>query len=103
MATGKDSPPVKFPEDGALRGYFYVVRADERGDQAPTGVRKDVDFLHLRDFALYLSDPGPGKRVLDVGCFTGAMMVYCGLQGAEVYGQDLYQLRLDEQRIRILP
>ena len=87
--SNKSHPQVEYPPDGALRGYFYTVPADERGEHTPTGVWKNTDFLHLRDFALYLADLAPGRRVLDVGCFTGAMMVYCGLQGAEVYGQDL--------------
>jgi len=33
--------------------------------------------------------------ILDLGCADGAQMVYCGLQGATVYGQDLSQEQVD--------
>ena len=88
MAT-ENPIPVEYPADGALRGYFYVMQGDVRGDDIATGVWKNTDFLRLKDFALHLVNLEPGKRVLDVGCHDGAMMVYCGLQGATVYGQDL--------------
>lgn len=48
-----------------------------------------MDYLRLRDVVLHLVDPRPGLVVLNVGCSSGAMMVYCGLQGSTVYGQDL--------------
>lgn len=82
---------VEYPEDGWFRGYFYVLpEADVRGgSREAVGVWKDIDFLRLRDRALHAIDPQPGKVILDVGCADGASMVYCGLQGATVYGQDL--------------
>lgn len=85
-----NSAAIKYPADGAFRGYFYVFREDVlRGSHVPTGVWKKVDYLRLKDFALHLLNPSPGKVILDVGCNVGAIMVYCGLQGATVYGQDL--------------
>jgi 2-polyprenyl-3-methyl-5-hydroxy-6-metoxy-1,4-benzoquinol methylase len=91
-----------------LRGYFHETATDTRdfrlksGKAGPKKPWKNIDFLRLRDVALHLLDPRPGKRILDVGCANGPTMIYCGLQGAEVYGQDLdpvmvksanYQLR----------
>jgi SAM-dependent methyltransferase len=84
-------PPYRdgYPEDGWLRGYFVV--GDESGHvrQGPVRAWKNRDFLRLRDVALHLLDPRPGITILDVGCADGATMVYCGLQGAAVYGIDL--------------
>jgi len=78
------------PRDAWLGGYFKVERVDTNGPHAPCDVwRKNIDYLRLKDFALHLLEPGPGKNVLDIGCAGGATMVYCGLQGATVYGQDL--------------
>src|SRR5262249_43104848 len=59
------------------------------GDRRPKGAWKNIDFLRLRDVALHLLDPAPGKAILDLGCADGPTMVYCGLQGASIYGQDL--------------
>jgi len=90
--VASDSPTsLKDLEDGWLRGYFYILpEADViGGNRVPIGVKKDVDFLRLRDFALHLLNPLPGKVILDVGSADGTTMVYCGLQGATVYGQDL--------------
>jgi 2-polyprenyl-3-methyl-5-hydroxy-6-metoxy-1,4-benzoquinol methylase len=79
-----------YPEDGWLRGYFNTVEADRvDGSRTVTAWRKNVDFLRLRDVALHLLEPASGKVILDVGCADGATMVYCGLQGAIVHGQDL--------------
>lgn len=81
---------VDYPDNGWLRGYFTTDEADVIGGARSESVyRKNVDFLRLRDTALHALDPEPGKVILDVGCADGATMVYCGLQGAEVYGQDL--------------
>jgi len=86
-----DPGTTQYPEDGWLKGYFYVVPEAEvqGGSRVAVGVWKNVDFLRLRDCALHALDPKPGKVILDVGCGDGASMVYCGLQGATVYGQDL--------------
>lgn len=89
---GKLEPgTVQYPEDGWLRGYFYILpEAEVRGgSRQAVGVWKNLDFLRLRDRALHALSPQPGKVILDVGCADGASMVYCGLQGATVYGQDL--------------
>jgi 2-polyprenyl-3-methyl-5-hydroxy-6-metoxy-1,4-benzoquinol methylase len=75
-------------DDSWIRGYFETRPAsDVHGPKQ--GTWKNVDFLRLRDVALHLLDPKPGMSVLDLGCSNGATMVYCGLQGATVYGQDL--------------
>jgi SAM-dependent methyltransferase len=80
----------EYPEDGWLRGYFNMVGVDRLDNtEGATSWRKNVDFLRLRDVALHLLEPGPGKMILDLGCADGATMVYCGLQGATVHGQDL--------------
>ncbi len=78
-------------ENSDLRGYFAVLPEFDvqGGDRAPQGLWKNVDFLRLKDCALHVLDPGPGQVILDVGCAAGPQMVYCGLQGASVYGQDL--------------
>ncbi len=87
--TLKNPRGIVFPPDGTHRGYFFVMEGDLREGSVPTGVWKNIDFLRLKDFVLHLLDPKPGKLILDIGCHTGSMMVYCGLQGATVSGQDL--------------
>src|SRR4051812_9501680 len=80
---------VECPEHAWLRGYFVTSRNDRVRGRDSAGYWKNRDFLRLKDFALHLADPAAGKVVLDVGCSSGATMVYCGLQGATVFGQDL--------------
>lgn len=90
MSSHHHQTAVDAPEDGWLRGYFNTTEADKLdGSRVVTGWRKNVDFLRLRDAALHLLNPMPGQVILDVGCADGATMVYCGLQGAKMYGQDL--------------
>jgi 2-polyprenyl-3-methyl-5-hydroxy-6-metoxy-1,4-benzoquinol methylase len=80
---------LKYPADGWLRGYFTTDAVDVLGGaRTENAYYKNEDFLRLRDTALHALDPAPGMKILDVGCAGGANMVYCGLQGAEVYGQD---------------
>lgn len=81
--------------DEWLAGYFNGVEgADAGGGQVllrgdASRKWKNFDYLRLRDTALHLLSPGPGKRILDIGCANGPTMIYCGLQGAMVNGQDL--------------
>ncbi len=83
-------------DDSWLRGYFGIREADVKGGNGVlTGVWKNMDFLRLRDVALHILEPGPGKTILDIGCADGATMIYCGLQGARMYGQDLDASRVD--------
>jgi 2-polyprenyl-3-methyl-5-hydroxy-6-metoxy-1,4-benzoquinol methylase len=74
----------------AERGYFW---RDDQADRTGGGERgerwKNVDFLRLKDEPLFAIDPRPGLRILEVGCGGGPNLVYLGLQGATVYGQDL--------------
>lgn len=92
LAMYPPQPPIvvdRYPEDGALRGFFSL--GDESGHVTSVhrGAWKNVDYLRLRDAALHLINPRPGMTILDIGCGRGSMMVYCGLQGATVYGVDL--------------
>ena len=73
-----------------LRGYFPTgYEFDDNGELIASGLCKNIDYLRQRDAMLHLISPLSGRVVLDIGCSAGAMMVYAGLQGAEVYGQDL--------------
>jgi 2-polyprenyl-3-methyl-5-hydroxy-6-metoxy-1,4-benzoquinol methylase len=90
MAAIQAQPSEEQMSEDWLRGYFFVMDgSDVLGNTERKGVWKNVDFLRLRDVVLHLLDPRPGTSILDVGCAYGATMVYCGLQGATVYGQDL--------------
>jgi len=79
------------PNFGSERGLFWCESDADRaaGQKDRSGTWKNIDFLRLKDFALHIVDPKPGMTILDLGCSSGSQMVYCGLQGAEVYGQDL--------------
>jgi SAM-dependent methyltransferase len=72
-----------------LRGYFHLPREPGDPPRAMPKRWKNLDFMRLRDVGLQLVAPRPGSRILDVGCANGPTMIYCGLQGAEVFGQDL--------------
>jgi SAM-dependent methyltransferase len=104
MIDPQDSPPASepktevprvifrddYPEDGWLRGYFFVGDGSGHASAASKGgAWKNIDYMRLRDAALHRLNPRPGDRILDVGCADGATMVYCGLQGATMYGVDL--------------
>jgi SAM-dependent methyltransferase len=93
-ATSSDVPRAivrdEYPEDGWLRGYFFV--GDESGHirgGSQGRAWKNIDYMRLRDAGLHRLNPRPGDRILDVGCADGATMVYCGLQGATMHGVDL--------------
>lgn len=78
-----------------LRGYFTVHPGASKGAVRTTGVlQKNVDYLRLKDVAIHLLELAPGKQVLDLGCADGALMIYCGLQGATVSGVDLDPARV---------
>jgi 2-polyprenyl-3-methyl-5-hydroxy-6-metoxy-1,4-benzoquinol methylase len=79
-----------YPEDGWLKGYFYAKEEDLKGAADDlSGSYQDLGFIKHKDCILNLLDIGRGEKVLDVGCAHGAMMVYCGLLGAEIYGIDI--------------
>lgn len=81
---------TEYPENGWLRGYFTTDESDVLGgERSSSAFWKNTDFLRLRDTALHALNPEPGRVILDVGSSDGATMIYCGLQGAEVYGQDI--------------
>jgi SAM-dependent methyltransferase len=87
----------KYPPDGWLKGYFYINEPDViGGDRSEERCWKNTDYLRLKDFALSLLNPQPSENIIDVGCGDGAMMVYCGLQGATVYGLDLDERHVAE-------
>jgi 2-polyprenyl-3-methyl-5-hydroxy-6-metoxy-1,4-benzoquinol methylase len=77
--------------DEWLAGYFngLVGSVGDKNVVDASRKRKNWDFLRLRDVGIHLLELTPGKRVLDIGCSNGATMIYCGLQGATVSGQDL--------------
>ena len=82
--------------DEWLAGYFNFVEggADKKGAAGKIVTDasrkwKNLDFLRLRDVGLHLLEPTRGMQILDLGCANGATMIYCGLQGATVFGQDL--------------
>ncbi|MDD5512133.1 MAG: class I SAM-dependent methyltransferase [Candidatus Omnitrophica bacterium] len=80
----------RYPERGWLKGYFYVSNEDILGqDQKNTQAYRDLSALRHKDLVLHLLDIEKGDKLIDVGCEVGAIMVYCGLLGAEVSGIDL--------------
>lgn len=79
-----------YPSDGWLGGYFYVNEEDLKGHKKqPTKAYRDLGYIRHKDYILHLLNVKENEKVLDVGCADGAMMVYCGLLGAEVYGIDI--------------
>jgi SAM-dependent methyltransferase len=89
--TNGEPESVRITADDWLRGYFTVLPESyiQGGGRVATRKQKNIDFLRLRDVALHLVAPAPGRRVLDIGCANGPTMIYCGLQGARVDGVDL--------------
>lgn len=80
----------KYPEDGWLRGYFYAVEEDVKNADMQCGkAYRDTGSLKHKDYILHLLDIKKEEKLLDVGCEAGAMMVYTGMMGAEVYGVDI--------------
>ena len=52
-----------YPEDGWLRGYFFV--GDESGHTSAAAkgpAWKNIDYMRLRDAALHRLNPRPGDR-----------------------------------------
>ncbi len=79
-----------YPEDGWLKGYFYARELEDLdADQTQKSAYRDLDYIRHKDMTIYMLEIKPGEKILDVGCADGAMMVYCGLGGGEVYGYDL--------------
>lgn len=80
----------QYPEEGWIKGYFYVSENDTKhAKKNTTEAYRDLGYIRHKDYFLHLLDIKPGIKVLDIGCADGAMMVYSGLLGAEVYGIDL--------------
>lgn len=82
----------KYPEDGWLKGYFYVSCEDcLDANYYPGLAYQDLSYIRHKDYALQLLDIKDGDIILDIGCANGVMMVYCGLCAGrgEVYGQDI--------------
>jgi ubiquinone/menaquinone biosynthesis C-methylase UbiE len=79
-----------YPEDGWLKGYFYALDEDIRNHETKqTMAYRDLGAIKHKDYVLHLLDLKKEEKILDVGCEVGAMMVYAGLMGAEVYGLDI--------------
>lgn len=79
-----------YPEDGWLKGYFYVADEDIKGgNNERSQAYRDLGSIKHKDFTLNLLNIRPGEKVLDVGCADGAITVYCGLMGAKVSGVDI--------------
>ena len=88
-----------YPENAWLLGYFKRGDTGGHGEiGANTPSWKNIDFMRLRDSALHLLAPRPGTTILDVGCSIGATMVYCGLQGARVFGVDMCHRKVTAAR-----
>ena len=62
-----------------------ILKPSEQTDQ---GI-PDTGAIRHKDFVLHLLNVKKEEKILDVGCEAGAMMVYAGLLGAEVYGVDI--------------
>lgn len=78
-----------YPKDGWLKGYFYADEVHLKGIKPELRqAYQDMGYLRHKDYLLHLLDIKKGEKILDIGCGDGAMMVYCGLLGAEVYGVD---------------
>ncbi len=79
----------EYPRDGWLKGYFYADEIHLK-DIKPElrQAYRDLGYLRHKDYLLHLLDVRPGEKIIDIGCGDGAMMVYCGLLGAKVYGVD---------------
>ena len=93
--------PDWFDERGLFGVHQDFDRQDAQPDAGQLTWRKNVDFLRLKDFALHLLEPRPGMTILDLGCATGTQMIYCALQGAIVYGQDLDETRIQKAREKL--
>lgn len=79
-----------YPEDGWLKGYFFAVKEDLLNIPDHNGkAYRDIGYIKHKDFLLHLLDVRANEKILDLGCSDGAMAVYCGLMGAEVYGVDI--------------
>lgn len=86
-----------YPEDGWLKGYFYTVDEDIKNSRSRSNkAYRDLGALKHKDFCLHLLDVKKDEKILDVGCEAGAMMVYVGLLGAEVYGVDISSESVDK-------
>lgn len=87
----------KYPEDGWLKGYFYAKDDDiDRFQEKTTTAYRDLGYIKHKDYTLNLLRIREGEKILDVGCGDGAMMVYCGLWGAEIYGLDISKENIEK-------
>lgn len=86
-----------YPEEGWLKGYFHVEENDiKNGKGASTEGYQDMGYIKHKDYVLHLLNVKRGEKILDVGCSDGAMMIYAGLLGGEVYGVDIFHEGIDK-------
>ena len=76
--------PEEVPSDVYTREYFLTKRHGADEFTASGGV--ELAPIHARMLAM--ADPRPGRRILDVGCGCGELVIHAAMQGADAVGVD---------------
>ena len=86
------------PQDVYTVEYYLTKRGGSNEFQESGG----ADLSELATRLLAMAEPGPGRRLLDVGCGCGELVIHATMQGAEAVGIDYadaaYELAVEAAR-----
>ena len=82
---------VDYTFDDWLRGYVRTVPVEVRAADRPatSGKHYSASIVYHKKLAVEILGPARGDRIVDLGCATGAITVYCAMLGADCVGVDL--------------
>lgn len=75
----------ELPDNAWAFGYFHSSHEDWDGKTWVINLRE----LKIRDLALFTLGDVRGKKILDVGCGSGAYMLTIAKMGGKIFGQDI--------------
>ncbi len=92
MKPSNSKTPV--PPEVYSRDYFLHAR--QGSDEFVRSGGAELSSIHTK--LLGLARPGPGRKILDVGCGCGELVIHAALRGAEATGLDYAEAAIELAR-----
>ncbi len=78
--------PSATPLSPAVYSREYFLHCRQGADEFVESGGRKLSPIHQK--ILSLAEPGPGKKILDIGCGCGELVIHAALAGAEATGID---------------